>query len=115
MTIIKGARGISWCLCVGAQHLCLVRVAESLQSREPAAGSFQGAVSRGTCVVLSMAVQTQGGSFLPADEDESLGSGQGQALAQWARVCWCRWTLLVNSIVWTLPQEHLTRVSVYGR
>ena len=85
--IIKGARGISWCLCVGAQHLCLVRAAESLQSREPATGSRQGADSWGTCVVLSMAELTQEGSFLPADEDESLGSGQGQAPAQWARVC----------------------------
>jgi hypothetical protein len=105
MIVLQGACDISWHLCVMAQHLHLLKVAESLQSREPAADSLQGAVSRGTCVVLSMAVQTQGGSFLPADEDESLGSGQGQALAQWARVCWCRWTLLMDSIVWTLPQD----------
>ena len=72
-----------------AQHLHLLKVAESLQSPEPAAGSpgSMGLTSWGTCVVLSMAEPTQEGSFLPADEDESLGSGQGQAPAQWARVC----------------------------
>ena len=64
---------------------------------------------------LSMAEQTQEGSFLPADEDESLGSGWDQALVQWTRVYWCRWTLLMNSITWTLPQKHSTSISVHLR
>ena len=57
MTVLQGACNISWHLCVMAQHLHLLKVAESLQSPEPAAGSpgSMGLTSWGTCVVLSMA------------------------------------------------------------
>lgn len=59
MTVLQGACNISWHLCVMAQHLHLLKVAESLQSPEPAAGSpgSTGLASWGTCVVLSVAGQ----------------------------------------------------------
>lgn len=43
MTVLQGARGISWHLCVRAQHLHLLKVTGSLKSPEPAAG-FPGSM-----------------------------------------------------------------------
>lgn len=59
MIVLQGACDISWHLCVMAQHLHLLKVAESLQSPEPAAGSpgSMRLTSWRTCVVLSMAGQ----------------------------------------------------------